>query len=49
MCGIVGILGKNNYYSELKELLSNISYRGYDSCGMSIVNQDSFNIIKIIH
>lgn len=48
MCGIVGILGKNNYYSELKELLSNISYRGYDSCGMSIVGKDSFNIIKIV-
>ncbi len=48
MCGIVGILGKTNYYSELKELLSNISYRGYDSCGISIVNKDSFNIIKMV-
>jgi glucosamine--fructose-6-phosphate aminotransferase (isomerizing) len=48
MCGIVGILGKPNYYSELKELLSNISYRGYDSCGISIVGKESFNIIKIV-
>jgi len=46
MCGIVGILGKKDYYPELKELLSNISYRGYDSCGISIVHKDRFEIIK---
>ena len=48
MCGIVGILGKNNFYSELKELLSNISYRGYDSCGLTIVHSDKFEVKKIV-
>lgn len=48
MCGIVGILGKKDFYGELKELLSNISYRGYDSCGMSIVHQDRFDIVKVV-
>jgi len=48
MCGIIGIIGKNNYYSELKEMLSNISYRGYDSCGISVVYSDRFDIIKSI-
>jgi glucosamine--fructose-6-phosphate aminotransferase (isomerizing) len=48
MCGIIGILGKKDFYSELKELLSGISYRGYDSCGMSIVHQDRFDIVKVV-
>lgn len=48
MCGIIGIIGKKNYYKELKELLSNISYRGYDSCGISIVKDDGFDIIKVV-
>lgn len=48
MCGIVGILGKNNFYSELKELLSNISYRGYDSCGLTIVHSDRFEVIRMV-
>lgn len=48
MCGIVGILGKKDYYSELKEMLSNISYRGYDSCGINIVHENNFEIIKKI-
>jgi len=48
MCGIVGIIGKKDFYEDLKELLCNISYRGYDSCGISIVHKDKFQIIKKI-
>jgi glucosamine--fructose-6-phosphate aminotransferase (isomerizing) len=48
MCGIIGIVGKKNYYKELKDLLSNISYRGYDSCGISIVGKDVFSVTKVI-
>jgi glutamine---fructose-6-phosphate transaminase (isomerizing) len=47
MCGIIAIIGKKNYYSELKDLLSNISYRGYDSCGISIVKSDKHEVIKV--
>ena len=48
MCGIVGIVGKKDFYHELKELLSNISYRGYDSCGISIVHPGKFDVIKVV-
>lgn len=48
MCGIVGIVGKKNYFKELKELLCSISYRGYDSCGISIVNNKEFKILKAV-
>lgn len=48
MCGIVGIIGKKDFYEELKTLLCNISYRGYDSCGISIVYPDRFEVIRKI-
>jgi glucosamine--fructose-6-phosphate aminotransferase (isomerizing) len=48
MCGIVGIVGKKNYFKELKDLLCSISYRGYDSCGVSIVKKDGYDIYKMV-
>ncbi len=48
MCGIIAIIGKKNYYAELKDLLANISYRGYDSCGVSIVKNGKHEIIKVV-
>ena len=48
MCGIVGIVGKQNFYNELKELLCGISYRGYDSCGLVIAHSGYHQIIKSV-
>lgn len=48
MCGIVGIIGKKNFYSELKELLCGISYRGYDSCGLAIAHAGYYQVIKAV-
>ena len=38
MCGIVGILGKNEVAPLLVEALKRLEYRGYDSAGIATVN-----------
>ena len=38
MCGIVGILGKNEVAPILVEALKRLEYRGYDSAGIATVN-----------
>ncbi|MEO1000483.1 MAG: glutamine--fructose-6-phosphate aminotransferase, partial [Pseudomonadota bacterium] len=37
MCGIVGILGKNEVAPQLVEALRRLEYRGYDSAGIATV------------
>jgi len=39
MCGIVGAVAQRNVVSILVEGLRRLEYRGYDSCGLAIVNQ----------
>ena len=39
MCGIVGYIGKNPAYSVLINGLKKLEYRGYDSAGISIVDE----------
>lgn len=39
MCGIVGILGKNQVAPALLNALQRLEYRGYDSAGVATVNQ----------
>mgnify|MGYP006265696881 FL=1 len=38
MCGIVGAVSKRNIVSVLVEGLRRLEYRGYDSCGLAVVN-----------
>ena len=38
MCGIVGVLGKNQVAPLLVEALKRLEYRGYDSAGIATVN-----------
>ena len=38
MCGIVGILGKNEVSPLILESLKRLEYRGYDSAGIATVN-----------
>ena len=38
MCGIVGAVAKRNVVSILVEGLRRLEYRGYDSCGLAVVN-----------
>ncbi len=38
MCGISGAVGLNDISQELYEGIRNLEYRGYDSCGVALVN-----------
>ncbi|MFT7098484.1 MAG: glucosamine--fructose-6-phosphate aminotransferase (isomerizing) [Rickettsiales bacterium] len=46
MCGIVGIISKNNIVLEILEGLKKLEYRGYDSAGISLINGETINTIK---
>ena len=40
MCGIVGYVGKRNVYKVLIEGLKRLEYRGYDSAGIALLEED---------
>ena len=46
MCGIIGYIGKNNSIPILLDGLHNLEYRGYDSVGISIIENNKLKIIK---
>ena len=46
MCGIVGYVGKRQASSVLVEGLSKLEYRGYDSAGIAIINNDEIKVRK---
>jgi len=41
MCGIVGYIGKRNSLPVIMEGLKRMEYRGYDSAGVSIINENN--------
>ena len=46
MCGIVGYIGNNNPKDILIEGLKKLEYRGYDSSGIALKNEERIQIIK---
>ena len=46
MCGIIGYIGKSNSIPILLDGLKNLEYRGYDSVGISIIENNKLKIIK---
>ena len=46
MCGIVGYVGKNNVIDVLLNGLTKLEYRGYDSAGISICDNNEIKIFK---
>ena len=46
MCGIFGYIGKLDADSFLIEGLESLEYRGYDSAGVAIVDNDKINVVK---
>ena len=48
MCGIVGNINKSLVKNNLIEGLKKLEYRGYDSVGIALVNNNTSKYIKII-
>jgi len=48
MCGIVGIVSRNNCVNDIVSGLNSLEYRGYDSCGITALNGDAFTYKKSI-
>lgn len=46
MCGIVGYIGENQAAPILLEGLSKLEYRGYDSAGIAVFNNNQIEIAK---
>ena len=46
MCGIVGYSGTGNTVDPVIEGLARLEYRGYDSAGISIINNNEIQIYK---
>ncbi|WP_281951133.1 glutamine--fructose-6-phosphate transaminase (isomerizing) [Nitrosophilus kaiyonis] len=48
MCGIVGYIGKREIKSFLIEGLKELEYRGYDSAGIAIIENESMHVFKAV-
>ncbi|HLG23642.1 MAG TPA: glutamine--fructose-6-phosphate transaminase (isomerizing) [Candidatus Nanoarchaeia archaeon] len=46
MCGIVGVVSAESVNEKLFKGISNLEYRGYDSVGMCLINENKLNIKK---
>jgi len=46
MCGITGAVGLKDISNQLFEGIRNLEYRGYDSCGVAVMNRRSIIIKK---
>ena len=47
MCGIVGYIGKRQASDLLVEGLSKLEYRGYDSAGVAIIENEKISVRKL--
>ncbi|MBT2217504.1 glutamine--fructose-6-phosphate transaminase (isomerizing) [Virgibacillus dakarensis] len=47
MCGIVGYIGQNDTKEILLNGLEKLEYRGYDSAGIAMLNDDGMNLFKV--
>src|ERR1051326_6845759 len=48
MCGIVGYIGSREVSSVLVDGLKRFEYRGYDSCGVAIMDEGKPNVIRSV-
>ncbi|MGP4109203.1 glutamine--fructose-6-phosphate transaminase (isomerizing) [Virgibacillus sp. L01] len=47
MCGIVGYIGQNDTKDVLLNGLEKLEYRGYDSAGIAMLNDNGMNLFKV--
>ena len=47
MCGIVGYIGENNCKDILLDGLEKLEYRGYDSAGITLLENNDVEVIKV--
>jgi glucosamine--fructose-6-phosphate aminotransferase (isomerizing) len=48
MCGIVGYIGQNNIKEILLDGLKELEYRGYDSAGIAVLQNEDFSYFKAV-
>ncbi|MDA3946291.1 MAG: glutamine--fructose-6-phosphate transaminase (isomerizing) [Helicobacteraceae bacterium] len=48
MCGIVGYVGKHKVKDILLDGLKELEYRGYDSAGIAVLQEDNFSLYKAV-
>jgi glucosamine--fructose-6-phosphate aminotransferase (isomerizing) len=48
MCGIVGAAARRDIVPVLIEGLRRLEYRGYDSCGLALVNQEHLDLVRTV-
>jgi glucosamine--fructose-6-phosphate aminotransferase (isomerizing) len=48
MCGIVGYIGNREVSSILVDGLKRLEYRGYDSCGVAIIDEGQSRVIRSV-
>ncbi|MDE5735968.1 MAG: class II glutamine amidotransferase, partial [Bacteroidales bacterium] len=48
MCGIVGYVGRQDAYPILMKGLHRLEYRGYDSAGVCVYNNDALHLYKTL-
>lgn len=48
MCGIIGIISKNNAQEKSLNSLSKLEYRGYDSAGLASVDHSEIHVLKSV-
>lgn len=46
MCGIVGIVSQKNIIPQVLQGLKKLEYRGYDSAGIAVIEENTINTIK---
>jgi glucosamine--fructose-6-phosphate aminotransferase (isomerizing) len=48
MCGIIGYIGKRNINEVILKGLERLEYRGYDSCSITVIENNQINIHKTV-